>query len=300
MHARRPCRAPRDTSSSIEHRGDPLRERLGPLGLSVDGRDAVPAGRHHRLSARREGPGRPRGRRPHPAPDSPRQGARRRSGQGRPRLLADLLEHRLDASPAAAHPGDPLRPGPPGAGELPDRVPHQLAMVVPAQPLRRPDPRRPPRKLRPVVQVIDDWVTNRKLGLIFEARVGSGKLLVCSIDLEQRPGGEPRRAAAAREPAPLHGWRAVRPESGIDGRPGTVADGTGLEWECVSLGLRSSRTFHVTTEDPAHARPATVPRRRRTLVPRVRNPSLASTWDGSGPSAWSRRWGGCSSATTGS
>jgi hypothetical protein len=38
-------------------------------------------------------------------------------------------------------------------------------------------------KLRPIVQVVDDWNTNRKLGLIFEAKVGSGKLLVCSIDL---------------------------------------------------------------------------------------------------------------------
>jgi hypothetical protein len=38
-------------------------------------------------------------------------------------------------------------------------------------------------KLRPIVQVIDDWNTNRKLGLIFEAKVGPGRLLVCSIDL---------------------------------------------------------------------------------------------------------------------
>ena len=38
-------------------------------------------------------------------------------------------------------------------------------------------------KLRPIVQVIDDWNTNRKLGLIFEAKVSGGKLLVCSIDL---------------------------------------------------------------------------------------------------------------------
>jgi hypothetical protein len=38
-------------------------------------------------------------------------------------------------------------------------------------------------KLRPIVQVIDDWNTNRKLGLIFEAKVGRGRLLVCSIDL---------------------------------------------------------------------------------------------------------------------
>ena len=48
-----------------------------------------------------------------------------------------------------------------------------------------------PRELRPTVQVIDDWVTSRKLGLVFEAKVGAGKVLVCSIDLnkdlEQNP-----------------------------------------------------------------------------------------------------------------
>ncbi|MFC1636657.1 discoidin domain-containing protein [Planctomycetota bacterium] len=46
-------------------------------------------------------------------------------------------------------------------------------------------------EVRPIVQVIDDWNTNRKLGLLFEAKVGKGKLLVCSMDLrsniEQRP-----------------------------------------------------------------------------------------------------------------
>jgi hypothetical protein len=48
-----------------------------------------------------------------------------------------------------------------------------------------------PADFRPLVQVIDDWNTNRKLGLIFEANVAGGKLLVCSIDLraglDQRP-----------------------------------------------------------------------------------------------------------------
>jgi hypothetical protein len=41
-----------------------------------------------------------------------------------------------------------------------------------------------PRELRPTVQVIDDWFTNRKLGLVIEAKVGRGKLIVCSIDLD--------------------------------------------------------------------------------------------------------------------
>ena len=42
-----------------------------------------------------------------------------------------------------------------------------------------------PKELRPTVQVIDDWVTSRKLGLMFEARMGGGKLIVCSIDLRK-------------------------------------------------------------------------------------------------------------------
>jgi hypothetical protein len=40
-----------------------------------------------------------------------------------------------------------------------------------------------PAALRPIVQVIGDWNTNRRLGLVFEAQVAGGKLLVCSIDL---------------------------------------------------------------------------------------------------------------------
>lgn len=48
-----------------------------------------------------------------------------------------------------------------------------------------------PRDLEPVVRVIDDWVTNRPLALMFEARVGNGSLLVCGSDivsnLEKRP-----------------------------------------------------------------------------------------------------------------
>jgi len=41
-----------------------------------------------------------------------------------------------------------------------------------------------PRQLQPVVQAIDDWNRNWKLGLIFECRVGAGKLMVCSFDIE--------------------------------------------------------------------------------------------------------------------
>ena len=75
-----------------------------------------------------------------------------------------------------------------------------------------------PRNLRPVVQVIDDWITNRKLGLIVEARVGSGRLLVCSIDLETNLKANPvarqlRAACCGTWPATSSGraWKSPSP-----------------------------------------------------------------------------------------
>jgi len=48
-----------------------------------------------------------------------------------------------------------------------------------------------PAELTPIVQAIDDWNTCRKLGLVFEAHVEQGKLVVSAVDLvkdlEQRP-----------------------------------------------------------------------------------------------------------------
>ena len=40
-----------------------------------------------------------------------------------------------------------------------------------------------PSGITPVVRVIDDWFTNRPLALLFEAKVGKGKILVSGIDL---------------------------------------------------------------------------------------------------------------------
>ncbi len=40
-----------------------------------------------------------------------------------------------------------------------------------------------PAELKPIVRIIDDWVTNRQLALIFEVKAGNGKLLVCGADL---------------------------------------------------------------------------------------------------------------------
>jgi hypothetical protein len=51
-----------------------------------------------------------------------------------------------------------------------------------------------PRDLQPIVQPIDDWNRNCKFGLLYECRVGAGRLLVCSVDLGSgRPGARSLR-----------------------------------------------------------------------------------------------------------
>ena len=56
-----------------------------------------------------------------------------------------------------------------------------------------------PSALRPAVTVIDSFTENRRLAMIFEARVGPGRLLVCAADivndLERRPVARQLRAS---------------------------------------------------------------------------------------------------------
>ncbi len=40
-----------------------------------------------------------------------------------------------------------------------------------------------PVELKPIVRIIDDWVTNRRLALLFEAKIGKGKILISGADL---------------------------------------------------------------------------------------------------------------------
>ncbi len=58
-----------------------------------------------------------------------------------------------------------------------------------------------PPGFRPIIQVIDNFARNHKLGNLFEARVGAGRLLVCTIDL---PG------LAARNPAARQMLRSLQ------------------------------------------------------------------------------------------
>lgn len=51
-----------------------------------------------------------------------------------------------------------------------------------------------PAGFRPIVHLVDDWFTNRKLGLLFEAKVGNGQLMVCSADLQNKLNERPAAA----------------------------------------------------------------------------------------------------------
>ena len=48
-----------------------------------------------------------------------------------------------------------------------------------------------PKTFRPLIQPIDTWFMNRRLALVFEAKVGKGKLVVSSADLGESNGDKP-------------------------------------------------------------------------------------------------------------
>lgn len=52
-----------------------------------------------------------------------------------------------------------------------------------------------PQELNPIVRIVDDWFQNRSLAMVYEAKVGNGRLLVCSADLSSDLS---RRPAAAQ------------------------------------------------------------------------------------------------------
>ena len=51
-----------------------------------------------------------------------------------------------------------------------------------------------PAGFKPIIYLIDDWFKNRRLGILFEAKVGKGKLMVCSSGLDKDPAKYPAAA----------------------------------------------------------------------------------------------------------
>lgn len=48
-----------------------------------------------------------------------------------------------------------------------------------------------PADFQPIIQPIDTWFINRKLGMLFEANIGKGKIMVCSADLRKNMENRP-------------------------------------------------------------------------------------------------------------
>jgi hypothetical protein len=73
-----------------------------------------------------------------------------------------------------------------------------------------------PTGARPLVQVIDDWNTNRRLGLLFEAKVGKGRLLVCSMDLSTGMDGRPVARQMLRSVLAYASGAAFQPTQSVE------------------------------------------------------------------------------------
>ncbi len=70
-----------------------------------------------------------------------------------------------------------------------------------------------PKDYRPTVQVIDDWNLCRKLGLILEARVDQGRVLICSIDLERDLADRPAARALRQSLLDYASGKAFNPKT---------------------------------------------------------------------------------------
>lgn len=69
-----------------------------------------------------------------------------------------------------------------------------------------------PAGYKPIVQMIDDWDECRKLALVAEANVNSGKLLICSIDLRHDMDHRPAARAMLRSLLDYAGSEAFSPQ----------------------------------------------------------------------------------------
>jgi hypothetical protein len=125
-----------------------------------------------------------------------------------------------------------------------------------------------PASFRPTVQVIDNFARNHKLGNVFEARVGDGRLLVCTIDLFKQLE---RRPAARQFLTSLYGYVTSQ-----QFQPSEALDVTTLDklFACHSTMLKlEAKVLEADSEDRDNSNVA------------------ANVIDGNGDTFWHTRWG---------
>ncbi|MEK7706519.1 MAG: discoidin domain-containing protein, partial [Verrucomicrobiota bacterium] len=101
-----------------------------------------------------------------------------------------------------------------------------------------------PPALRPTVQVIDDWFTARKLGLVVEGKLASGKLLICSVDLESDLAGDPVRRQFRHSLLRYMTGDRFAPKHTV-----TAEQVRGLIVPATTLSRVGVRSFHASSEE---------------------------------------------------
>ncbi len=71
-------------------------------------------------------------------------------------------------------------------------------------------------ELKPIVRVIDDWTKARPLGLVFECKVGKGKLLFSAIDLMTDAGKRPEAKQLLYSLKAYMATNQFNPRTGVD------------------------------------------------------------------------------------
>ena len=79
-----------------------------------------------------------------------------------------------------------------------------------------------PKGFQPLIQSIDTWFVNRKIGMLFEAKVGQGRLIVCSADLQNNLQNRPVARQLLISIVNYMNSNKFRPEFTVD--PARVSD----------------------------------------------------------------------------
>ncbi len=118
-----------------------------------------------------------------------------------------------------------------------------------------------PGGFRPIVQVMDNFGRNKKLGVLFEARVGKGRLLVCSMNLKNSIDSRP---AARQMLASLYAYLASDKFQPVQELSPKVLDDL-LAKPTSVLSRLGAKVIQADSEDPDHLAAAAIDGDPRTF-----------------------------------
>ncbi len=105
-----------------------------------------------------------------------------------------------------------------------------------------------PAEFHPIVQVVNNFARNHKLGNLFEARVGPGKLLVCAIDLPRIAGRQPAANQLLESLWAYAGSSSFRPAQTLES---TMLDGL-FASKSTNLLQNLGAKIHADSEAPGY------------------------------------------------